>query len=38
LNNAAIAAVRQWRYAPTVINGVAVPVRMIVKVAFVLNG
>jgi TonB family protein len=38
LNNAAVAAVRQWRYAPTVINGVAVPVRMIVKVAFVLNG
>lgn len=38
LNNAAIAAVRQWKYSPTVINGVAVPVRMIVKVAFVLNG
>ncbi len=38
LNQAAMAAVRQWRYAPTVINGVAVPVRMIVKVSFVLNG
>jgi TonB family protein len=38
LNAAAMAAVKQWRYAPTVINGVAVPVRMIVKVAFVLNG
>ena len=38
LNQAAMAAVRQWRYAPTVINGVAVPVRMVVKVSFVLNG
>jgi len=38
LNQAATAAVRQWRYAPTVINGVAVPVRMVVKVTFVLNG
>jgi TonB family protein len=37
LNNAAVAAVRQWKYAPTVINGVAVPVRMVVKVSFVLN-
>lgn len=37
LNDAALTAVRQWRYSPTVINGVAMPVRLIVKVAFVLN-
>jgi TonB family protein len=37
LNDAATTAVRQWRYSPTVINGVAVPVRLIVKVSFVLN-
>lgn len=37
LSDAAIAAVRQWKYAPTVINGTAVPVRMVAKVAFVLH-
>jgi len=37
LNESALSAVRQWRYSPTVINGVAVPIRLIVKVSFVLN-
>ena len=36
LNDAAIAAVKQWKYAPTVVNGVAVPVTMIVQVNFAL--
>jgi TonB family protein len=34
LDNAAIYAVRQWRYTPTVLNGVAVPVIMTLKVDF----
>jgi TonB family protein len=34
LDAAAIDAVRQWRYAPTLINGVAVPVIMTVPVNF----
>jgi TonB family protein len=34
LDDAVIAAVRQWRYAPTVIDGRAVPVRMTVTVPF----
>jgi len=36
LDSAAIAAVRKWKYSPTVVNGVAVPVTMIVKVTFAL--
>lgn len=34
---AAIAAVRQWRYAPTVVNGVALPVVFAVAVDFKLD-
>jgi TonB family protein len=36
LDNAALDAVRKWKYAPTVINGTAVPVTMVVQVAFTL--
>jgi TonB family protein len=36
LDGAAIEAVRKWKYSPTVVNGVAVPVTMIVKVTFAL--
>ena len=36
LNDAAIAAVKQWKYAPTLVNGVAVPVTMVVHVNFAL--
>jgi TonB family protein len=36
LDDAAIAAIKQWKYKPTVINGVAVPVLMIVHVSFKL--
>lgn len=37
LDKAAIDAVRQWRYAPTLLNGQAVPVRASVEVSFKLN-
>jgi len=36
LDGAAIEAVRKWKYSPTVVNGVAVPVTMIVHVTFAL--
>lgn len=37
LDQAAIDAVRQWVYAPTVVNGAAVPVKMTVTVNFKLG-
>lgn len=37
LNDAAVAAVRQWRYTPTTLNGVPVPVVMTVTVNFTLG-
>lgn len=37
LDQAAIDAVRQWRYTPTLINGKAVPVIMMVTVNFTLD-
>ncbi|HJN45468.1 MAG: hypothetical protein CL477_16275 [Acidobacteria bacterium] len=37
LDRAAIAAVRQWEYTPTLLNGVPVPVVMTVTVTFTLN-
>jgi protein TonB len=36
LDNAALQAVRDWRYAPTVVNGEPIPVRMAVTVNFTL--
>jgi TonB family protein len=36
LDNAAVEAVRKWKYSPTVVNGVAVPVTMVVHVTFAL--
>ena len=36
-NDAAVEAVRQWKYSPTVINGTAVSVRMLVRVTFALH-
>jgi TonB family protein len=36
LDDAAAAAVRQWEFAPTLVNGVAVPVVMTVSVKFAL--
>jgi protein TonB len=36
LNDAAITAVKQWKYTPTVVNGAAVPVSMVVHVNFAL--
>ena len=36
LDRAALDAVKQWKYAPTVVNGAAVPVTMVVQVAFTL--
>ena len=37
LDDAALAAVRQWEYAPTLVGGVAKPVIMTVKVNFALS-
>ena len=37
LDEAALVAVRQWEYTPTIINGVAQPVIMIVRVGFTLS-
>ena len=37
LDDAAIAAVRQWRYTPTLLNDVPVPVVMSVTVNFTLQ-
>ncbi|HVQ14232.1 MAG TPA: energy transducer TonB, partial [Vicinamibacterales bacterium] len=37
LDQAALDAVRQWEYAPTILNGVAVPVLMTVTVQFSIN-
>jgi protein TonB len=37
LDEAAIRAVRQWRYTPTELNGVPVPVLMTITVRFSLN-
>jgi TonB family protein len=37
LDDAAVAAVRQWRYTPTLLNGEAVPVIMTVTVNFTLS-
>ena len=36
LDAAAVEAVKKWKYAPTVVNGVAVPVTMVVQVTFAL--
>jgi TonB family protein len=36
LAEAAVEAVRQWRYAPTVVNGRAVPIAMTVTMRFSL--
>ena len=36
LDKAALDAVKQWKYAPTLVNGSAVPVTMVVQVAFTL--
>lgn len=36
LDEAALQAVHNWRYAPTIVNGQAVPVRMVVTVNFSL--
>lgn len=37
LNDAAVGAVRQWRYTPTLLNGVPVPVIMTMTVTFTLQ-
>ncbi|MND07525.1 Gram-negative bacterial tonB protein [compost metagenome] len=37
LDQAAIDAVRQWQYSPTLLNGVPVPVIMTVTVQFTLS-
>lgn len=38
LDDAALTAVRQWRYTPTTLNGIPVPVIMTVTVTFQLGG
>jgi protein TonB len=38
LNEAAVEAVRQWVYTPTLLNGIPVPVVMTVTVQFDLRG
>jgi protein TonB len=37
LDEAAVAAVRQWKFSPTLLNGVAVPIVMTVTVNFTLT-
>ena len=37
LDDAALEAVRQWKFTPTLLNGVPVPVIMTVTVAFTLG-
>jgi TonB family protein len=37
LDDAALNAVRQWRYEPTLVNGVPTPVRMTITTNFTLN-
>lgn len=36
LDEAAVTAVKKWKYSPTLVDGVAVPVTMVVKVTFAL--
>jgi TonB family protein len=36
LDGAALDAVKKWKYSPTIVNGVAVPVTMVVHVTFAL--
>jgi protein TonB len=38
LDQAAVDAVRQWKYTPTFLNGVAVPIVMTVTINFTLQG
>ena len=37
LDQAALDAVRQWQYAPTLLNGAAVPVILTVNVSFTIK-
>jgi protein TonB len=37
LDDAAVRAVRQWRYTPTELNGVPVPVLMTIRIQFSLG-
>ena len=37
LDKAAVHAVRQWRFTPTLLNGQPIPIVMTVTVAFTLN-
>jgi protein TonB len=37
LDRAAVEAVQQWRYTPTRLNGVAIPIIMTVRVTFTLK-